>query len=85
MFAAEWTTPWRTTPGTVTPTGPRESGKWPSSSTKTSATASGVEGEGVLIRSRSAANSPFSRSTGAPLMPVPPKSMPKGRSATPPR
>ena len=28
MFAAEWTTPWRTTPGTVTPTGPREPGKW---------------------------------------------------------
>ena len=45
----------------------------------------GSTGEGVLIRSRSAANSPCSRSTGAPLMPVPPKSMPKGRSATPPR
>ena len=36
---------------------------------------------GVRIRSRSAAKSPVSRSTGAPLMPVPPKSMPKGCAA----
>ena len=34
----------------------------------------------MSIRTRSAAKSPASRSTGAPLMPLPPKSMPKGRS-----
>ncbi len=78
MLAAERTTPCCTTPGTVTPTGASESGNSPSSSTKTSATASGVEGSGVLMRTRSWAKSPWSRSTGAPLMPVPPKSMPKG-------
>ncbi len=44
MLAADCTTPWRTTAGTVTPTGPVESGKRPSRSTNTSATASGVEG-----------------------------------------
>ena len=79
MLAAECTTPCRTMPGTVTPTGPVASGKCPRSSTNTSATASGVEGWGVRMRTRSAAKSPLARSTGAPLMPVPPKSMPKGR------
>ena len=44
----------------------------------TFATASGVAGWGVSMRTRSSAKSPFSRSTGAPLMPLPPKSMPKG-------
>ena len=78
MLAAECTTPWRTTPGTVTPTAPVQSGNFASRSTKISAIASGVDFSGVRIRSRSAANSPVSRSTGAPLMPVPPKSMPKG-------
>ena len=78
MLAAELTTPCRTTAGTVTPTEPVESGKRPSSSANTSATASGVDGLGVLIRTRSAAKSPAARSTGAPLMPEPPKSMPKG-------
>ena len=80
MLAAECTTPRRTMPGTVTPTGRVEAGKlsmiWP----KTSATACGVAGRGVSIRIRSCAKSPTSRSTGAPLMPVPPKSMPKGCS-----
>ena len=46
MLAAECTTPCRTTPGTVTPTGPVESGNRPSRSTKTAATASGVDGCG---------------------------------------
>ena len=46
MFAAEWTTPWRTTPGDRDPDRPVASGKCPSSSAKTSATASGVEGCG---------------------------------------
>ena len=50
-----------------------------SSATKTFATASGVAGCGVSMRTRSSANSPCCRSTGAPLMPVPPKSMPNGR------
>src|SRR5690349_9580275 len=46
------------------------------SSSTTSATLSGVAWSGVGIRTRSAENSPFSRSTGAPLMPLPPKSTP---------
>src|SRR3954452_17425837 len=79
MLAAEWTTPCLTTPGTVTPTGPSESSKRSSSSEKTFATACGVAGWGVSIRTRSSAKSPFSRSTGAPLIPLPPTSMPKGR------
>src|SRR5579871_4225230 len=39
--------------------------------------ASGVAGWGVKTRKRSASNLPSSRSTGAPLMPVPPMSMPR--------
>ena len=58
MLAAECTTPWRTTPGTVMPTGPSASGNRASSSTSTPATASGVEGCGVAMRARSAAKSP---------------------------
>src|SRR3954451_25480973 len=81
MLAAECTSPPRTIPGTVTPTGPSLSGNDVSSSTKTWVTASGVEGLGVSIRTRSAANSPFSRSTGAPLIPLPPKSIPIGNAA----
>ena len=77
MLAAECTTPLRTTPGTVTPIGTVESGNLDTSSANTSATASGVDCAGVLIRTRSAANSPWSRSTGAPLIPLPPKSIPK--------
>ena len=41
---------------------------------------SGSMAAASAIRARSAAKSPRSRSTGAPLMPLPPKSMPKGRS-----
>jgi hypothetical protein len=78
MFAAECTTPLRTTPGTVTPTGPVASGNRLTSSAITSATASGVEGCGVSMRCRSVAKSPTMRSTGAALMPLPPKSMPIG-------
>src|SRR4051794_9853777 len=82
MFAAERTTPRLTTPGTVTPTGPSESSNFASSSAKTSATESGVDGCGVSTRTRSWANSPRDRSTGAPLIPLPPKSIPKGRPET---
>ena len=78
MLAAEETMPWRTTAGTVTPTGDVEAGNLSTSSRKTAATAFGVAGRGVAILTRSPAKSPVSRSTGAPLMPVPPKSMPKG-------
>ena len=81
MLAAECTTPRRTIPGTVTPTGPSLSGNDVSSSAKTWATAFGVDGLGVSMRTRSAANSPFSRSTGAPLIPLPPKSIPNGTAA----
>ena len=52
MFAAECTTPWRTTAGTVTPIGESDDGNRPTSSAKTSATAAGVAGLGVLIFSR---------------------------------
>ena len=81
MLAAEWTTPWRTMPGTVTPTGLLEAGKL-----------STMRAEDLRHRGRAwrgagcrcgrgrATKSPRSRSTGAPLMPVPPKSMPKGCS-----
>ncbi len=78
MFAADRTTPRRTTAGTVTPTGPVESGNLATSSAMISPTASGVDCSGVSMRSRSAANSPVSTSTGAALMPLPPKSMPIG-------
>ena len=43
-----------------------------------SAMASGTDFEGVLKRTRSAVNVPVVRSIGAPLMPVPPKSIPNG-------
>ena len=46
------------------------------SSWTTSLTASGVEGGGVRIFFRSASSFPVARSTGAPLIPVPPMSMP---------
>ena len=48
----------------------------PAISATTSQTASGVATSGVGIRSRSSAKAPLSRSTGAPLMPVPPTSIP---------
>ena len=40
------------------------------------ATASGVDSSGVGIRVRSVANLPLMRSTGAPLIPEPPISIP---------
>ena len=80
MFAAEKTVPLRTIAGTVMPMGlsPVRSLKCSATSPTTFATASGVDGFGVSIRSRSAANSPVARSTGAPLMPEPPMSIPSG-------
>ena len=72
------TPPLRTTPGTVTPTAELLSSNFLSSSAITSATAWGVDFSGVSMRSRSAENSPVDRSTGAALMPLPPKSMPIG-------
>src|SRR5690242_9235437 len=80
MLAAESTVPRMTTAGTVTPIGesPVTSAKWSTIWSTTSATASGVAGFGVRILSRLPASSPFLRSTGAPLMPLPPMSMPRG-------
>ena len=80
MLAAESTTPRRTMPGTVTPTGVVEDGKLSTICWNTPATDCGSAGLGVSMRTRSCAKSPRSRSTGAPLMPVPPKSMPMGCS-----
>ena len=53
-----------------------------SSSAITFATALGFDCPGVSMRSRSAENSPWIRSTGAALMPLPPKSMPIGSAMT---
>ena len=79
MLAAEATTPFlRTTPGIVTPTAEWLSSNRSSSVAITLATALGLDSSGVSIRSRSAENSPVVRSTGAALMPLPPKSMPIG-------
>ena len=49
------------------------------SSFTTPATASGVAGVGVRMRPARPANFPAARSTGAPLMPVPPMSTPTAR------
>ncbi len=77
-FAAVFATPSWITAGKVTPTGMSSAtSKEPMSSATVSATASGVEGCGVGIRTRSAASSPLPRWTGAPLMPLPPMSIPK--------
>ena len=65
-------------PGTVTPTGAEEAGKLSTICSNTSATACGLAGLGVAMRTRSWVKSPVLRSTGAPLIPVPPKSIPKG-------
>ena len=77
-FAAVRATPCWMTAGNVTPTGsspdaaPNSATMWAT----TSATALGVDGCGVAIRRRSSVNSPATRSTGAPLMPDPPMSIP---------
>ena len=64
-------------PGTVTPTGDEEAGKLSTICWNTPATACGLAGLGVSMRTRSWVKSPTLRSTGAPLIPVPPKSIPK--------
>src|SRR5262245_4487725 len=51
--------------------------KWAATSATVALTAAGVAGDGVSRRKRSPSNSPVSVSTGAPLMPVPPISMPR--------
>src|SRR5690606_40457945 len=75
MLAAVRATPPVTTLGNVTPTGPVQ----PACSTICAtvvATASGVDGCGVRILIRSPTRRPESRSTTAPLTPLPPMSTP---------
>src|SRR5215211_2917151 len=75
MFAAVCTTPSLTTAGNPQPTGPSH----PASRTTSIAVptiASGVAGLGVLILTLSSSNSPDCVSTGAPLIPDPPTSIP---------
>src|SRR5580658_1676379 len=74
-LAAVLVTPLVTTPGKVMPTGPDQLKEVVSSFT-TPATASGRAGCGVSIFCRSASSFPVATSTGAPLMPEPPMSMP---------
>ena len=62
--------------GIVQPTGPRQS-KCASNAHTDSMTASGVEGCGVSIRNLPVSSLPRSVSTGAPLMPDPPISIPR--------
>ncbi len=78
MLAADRVMPWVTTAGIVTPIGPSPiwSANWATISPTTSATFAGVDVSGVGMRTRSAAKSPASRSTRAPLIPEPPMSMP---------
>ncbi len=76
MFAAVRTTPLRTTAGSARPMGPVQS-KWAVTTVATSSTALGVAGRGVLILCRFATNRPSPTSTGAPLTPEPPTSIPK--------
>ena len=51
--------------------------KFSTISATTAATFLGLDFEGVGIRTRASAKSPSARSTGAPLMPEPPTSMPR--------
>src|SRR5215203_5188457 len=78
MLAAERVLPWVTTAGTVMPIGPSPivSLKLSTISPTTAATFFGVDFVGVVMRSRSVIISPACRSTGAPLMPLPPISIP---------
>src|SRR5215211_6888223 len=75
MFAAVRTTPSLTTAGKPQPTGPSHPASR-TTSTAVSTIASGVAGWGVLILTLSLTNSPDSVSTGAPLIPDPPTSIP---------
>ena len=79
MLAADRVMPWVTTAGMVTPIGPSPiwSAKLSTISPTTAATFLGVDFSGVAILSRSVISSPVARSTGAPLMPLPPISMPR--------
>src|SRR5262245_1820817 len=58
------------------PMGPCQE-KWDATSATVALTAAGVAGDGVSRRKRSPSISPVSVSTGAPLIPVPPISMPR--------
>ena len=62
--------------------GPSQS-KWRATEATVAATASGVAGSGVSSRRRSVTRWPFLVSTTAPLMPVPPMSMPSAFIAKP--
>jgi hypothetical protein len=75
-FAALLATSFLITAGNVAPSSPVHSASLISRAT-TSATGSGVDGLGVRYFTRSVARSPFSRSTMAPLIPLPPMSTPK--------
>src|SRR3954454_6454537 len=79
-FAAVWTTPLFITPGKVTPirsVHPKEL----TIRATTSQTGPGSDGSGVSMRRRSPISAPLSRSTRQPLMPLPPMSTPKPRTA----
>src|SRR3954462_10556771 len=81
MLAAVKATPCFITPGKVTPTRCSQS-KAATTLATTSHTASGSDGCGVSMRTRSPISSPLSRSTGQPLMPLPPMSTPNPRATS---
>ena len=83
-LAAVNTVPPLTTPGNVQPIGPVHSKCFAISAT-VMPTASGVAGSGVSKRRRSVTRWPFLVSTTAPLMPVPPISIPRTFIRQPPR
>jgi hypothetical protein len=74
-LAAVWITPPFTTPGKPQPTGPSQPER-ETTSAQAATTSSGLAASGVGTRTLSAANSPVSAFTGAPLIPVPPMSNP---------
>ena len=78
-LAALRITPWRTTPGNVTPTCPCQP-KCSTSSATTGAIDVGVAGWGVRILKRSAVSSPVAMLTGAAFIPEPPMSIPNACS-----
>jgi hypothetical protein len=83
-FAAERATPCWMTAGKVAPTRPVHPAARSISAT-TAATASGVAGWGVGSRVRGVRSAPVTVSTSAPLMPLPPMSIPKARDREAPR